>query len=109
MEREMPIRMMTGDGFGDASELTTDDDDDGGQKTQRMHSLSESILIAMEWIQMVMVSDSEDAFGDSTMLIRTPMTDDDGDGVIDSKDAFPLDSTETLDTMTKRNGDHADG
>ena len=35
-------------------------------------------------------------------------SDDDGDGVIDTEDAFPLDSTETLDSDGDGFGDNAD-
>ena len=42
------------------------------------------------------------------MIGNNADTDDDGDGVIDSEDAFPLDNTETTDTDSDGIGNNAD-
>ncbi len=54
------------------------------------------------------VSNSDQINTDNDTLGNACDDDDDGDGVIDSEDAFPLDSTETTDTDSDGIGNNAD-
>ena len=77
--------------------------DQAGQSSQTVCATGKSTITTKSTSSLQCVPDTD---GDGTVDVLD--TDDDGDGVSDANDAFPLDPTETVDTDGDGTGNNAD-
>ena len=103
------------DSDGTGNNADTDDDNDGVSDTDEVTNGTNPLLVDTDGdgdtdnvdncallANADQLNTDGDAFGDVCDV------DDDGDGVADSEDAFPLDAAETLDTDSDGTGNNAD-